>query len=230
MDVIYAKQLSDEKTLIGKMLNSLIKKLNEVKHLPRYIVIIFDKELIVDGQIFNFGARETYEYALRWFVNNVACMIDTRKDDIRKKRPGALSPGSEPRFIWVEALSRPEVLLAKCVYSLICKFNAALEEVVAEERHSHVLKVEVQINNSNFDRLGSLTPIGQIEYWNSLDSQLKDFDQRKTELLPAGVLPRANKAKDRNDSHRRSSSSLCSSQDQSKEHYNHYKWFRKDKC
>ena len=133
VDVIYTKQLSDEKTLMGKMLNSLIKKLNEVKHLPRYIVIIFDKELIVDAQIFDFGAHETYEYALRWFVNNVARMIDTRKDDIRKKRLGARSPGSEPRFIWVKALSCPEVLLAKCVYSLICKFNASLEEVIVEE-------------------------------------------------------------------------------------------------
>ena len=67
------------------------------------------------------------------------------------------------------------------------KFNTVLEDVVADDRHSHVMKVEVQQTGTNFDRCGNLTPMGKIEFWKHFDEQIKEFDRGKLELLPSKV-------------------------------------------
>ena len=184
LDVLYLKSTSEEHSYLAKVANALIHKLNEKAHLPHYIVIILDKDLIVNAKVFDFGARDVFEQTIRWLLNNVAGSINVHKHDLRKKHPGAVSASSEPRFVWVKALPRPEVLLAKSTYSLICKFNAALEDVLVQNRHSHIMKIDVPLNNQNFDRCGSITPLGLIHFWNHLDEQMKEFDRGKIDLQP----------------------------------------------
>ena len=145
---------------------------------------MFDKDLIVNAQIFDYGAHETFERTLKWFLCNIVRLVEIRKEDLWSKRPGAVTYRSEPRFIWVKALNQLEILLEKRIYSLICKFNATLEEVVMSDKHSHILKVDLLFNNSNFKHNGSLMQIGKIEYWKYLDNQLKSFDRGYINLKP----------------------------------------------
>ena len=76
--------------------------------------------------------------------------------------------------------------------ALACKFSDILEQVIAGNKRSHLLKVELDTNNNNnFDHIGHLTQMGMSEYWRQLDNTMKDFDCGKTELEPnpLGKLP-----------------------------------------
>ena len=81
-------------------------------------------------------------------------------------------------------LRRPDHSSEKRIFSLTRKFNNILEEVVAGDPHSHILKVQVDDHNANFDRAGNLSAFGRIKYWLNLDAQIRDFDRGKTELQP----------------------------------------------
>ena len=180
LDHLYSNQMSDNRSLLARIINALIDKLNEHSHLPRYIVILIDKDLILNAQVFDFGVCDTFEHTTRWLLNNIVCVIEQRKIDLHNKRPGSVVAGSEPRFIWVKAVVRPEIMLGKSTYSLVGKFNMTLEDIVASNRHSHILKIDVQKDNTHFDRSRNLTPLGIINFWRDLDAQIKDFDRGKT--------------------------------------------------
>ena len=64
------------------------------------------------------------------------------------------------------------------------KFNTAMETVIATEKHSHILKPYIKCSANHFDRVGNLSPTGQIEFWRNVDSQMNDFNRCKTELTP----------------------------------------------
>ena len=85
---------------------------------------------------------------------------------------------------------RPPIQLAKCIYSLVSKFNSVLESTVADDQHSLLMKIEVQHTGTNFNHAGNLTPMGKIEFWNQFDELLKEFDREKIELLPGKPLLR----------------------------------------
>ena len=184
IDGLYPLVRSDVKSVLARMLNALVEKFNESIYLPHYIVIIPDKDIIVNAQVFDYGAWDTFEQAIRWLVSNIDGTVEVRKEDLKSKNPGALSPPSEPHLVWVKALVCLEILLAKSTYSLVRKFNTALEDTVADNKRSHILKVAVLPNNSNFNCNGNLTPLCMIEYWQNLDAQMGDFDKSKTDLLP----------------------------------------------
>ena len=68
--------------------------------------------------------------------------------------------------------------------SLMNKFNNILEDVIAGDRRSHFLKVDIDLNNRFFDNIGYLTEAGKTEYWHLINREMKDFDRGKTELKP----------------------------------------------
>ena len=186
LDQLSDSSTSDNPSMLAWVNNVLVSRLNErlKPHLLRYIVILLDIDLIKDIKIFDYGVADTFETTIKWLVNCVDRNIDAKKENLRNIRPEAIAPASEPRLIWVKALPRPEIMLAKSIFSLICKFNNILENIIADDRHSHILKVDVQPNNTNFDRLRHLTPFGKIEFWRDLDNKLKEFDRGKTKLIP----------------------------------------------
>ena len=74
-------------------------------------------------------------------------------------------------------LKRPADSLNRQVMALACKFNDILERVIAGNKRSHLLKVELDTsNNNNFDHIGHLTQMGMSEYWRQLDNTMKDFE------------------------------------------------------
>ena len=71
------------------------------------------------------------------------------------------------------------------IFALTRKFNNILEDVVANDRRSHVLRVPVEADNANFDRSGSFTAEGRvIEYWKIIDKSMRNFDRGITDLKP----------------------------------------------
>ena len=86
LDFLYKSQ-SNGPSMMGRIINALVEQLNDKKkpHLPRYIVILLDIDLIVEAKTFDFGARDTFEQTVQWLLNNIIRSIDTRKNDLRKK-------------------------------------------------------------------------------------------------------------------------------------------------
>ena len=55
-------------------------------YLPHYIVIIPDKDIIVNAQVFDYGAWDTFEQAIRWLVSNIDGTIEVRKEDLKSNK------------------------------------------------------------------------------------------------------------------------------------------------
>ena len=184
------------RSLLARFTHALARGLNDQAKLnatnppflPRYIVIFPDKDIVEDVlqdmEKPDYGITEEITDALKWLIVNINKMIDDRKENLVKLRPGAVSSASEPHLIWVQMLRRPENSFNKEVFSLTRKFNKILEEVIEGDKRSHILKVYVESNLKNFDQYGNITPQGYYNYWKIIDDTMKEFDLGLTELAP----------------------------------------------
>ena len=186
VESFHAPQLSNNRSVMARIVNTLIKEMNSPahQHLPRYIVILLDKDLVHEANVFDFGVSETLEDIIKWLLININRCVELRKEDLRGRRPRAISTEAEPRLIWVSMLQRPDHSMDKRVYSLARKFNSIMEKVITGDKRSHILKIHVDLHEGNFDRVGNLTMAGQYEFWKCINNKMKDFDRGKTELAP----------------------------------------------
>ena len=176
------------RSFLAWVVNAFAKGLNDQRppHLPRYLLIMLDKDLLQNLGIYDYGLSKTIEVMLKWLLININMMIEVRKQDLMKKKPGALSTSSEPRLIWVQMVKCPETTANKQIFSLSKKFNSILEEVISGDKRSHIMKIHIDTseNSSNFDRYGGITHTGLYSFWKIVDETMEEFDTGKTELAP----------------------------------------------
>ena len=111
-----------------------------------------DKDLIQNAELIDFEFTRTLEDTLKWILItedtlkwiliNINCMIETRKEDLDKKKPGALSTMSEPRLIGVQMVRRLKFAQTR-IFSIANKFKHILEEVIAGDQGSYILKLHL---------------------------------------------------------------------------------------
>ena len=128
----------------ARVYNALVEALNEKVRLPKYILIILDKDAIegVMYRIFDCGFKVVFREAIEWLIRNIEKALAMRKEDLRNKKPCALSTSAEPRLIWVTFLIRPHNLHHSVtdMYKLVKKSNQVLEECVERfNRYNHIL-------------------------------------------------------------------------------------------
>ena len=182
---LYAHQLKNMDNFLARVINSFVEKLNDNLdyHLPRYLVVMLDKDLIEAAKVYDYGVSRTLEDTLKWLLININQCIELRKSDLTKKRMGTVSSKSEPRILWVAMVPRP-VSANKQTFSLTRKFNNILEEVISGDKRSHIMKIHIDHDNGFFDRTGNLTPDGFIAFWRTFDSIMHDFEIGETNLSP----------------------------------------------
>ena len=183
IETFCTSQTSNVRSVLARFYNTLLKGLNENEHLPCYILIFCDTDIMANLELFDFGVTKTLEDVLKWLLINFNCTIETRKQDLLDIRLGAISSSSEPRLIWVNMLRKPDASGRK-IFSLTCKFNDVLESFIVGDKKSHSLKISLNWNNSNFDLMGNLSPTGRVAYWIMLDTTMKSFDRGETNLRP----------------------------------------------
>ena len=80
------------------IINPLIDVLNDNQHLPKYILVIPDQDLITNTKYFHsvfvMGA------VLHYIVKQLDLYLERRHQDLKSTRPGALSP-EMTKTIWV---------------------------------------------------------------------------------------------------------------------------------
>ena len=123
------------------------------------------------------------EDCLKWLLININLMLETRKEDLIKKRPGAVPTLAEPRLVWVQMVKCPSEF-TDVIFSLAKVFNELLEATIAGDKHSHILKLHIEGNSHNFDRWGNLTSLCKCIFWKLLDDSMKNFDAGDTDFRP----------------------------------------------
>ena len=183
----YPDIMNYERTAIARITNSLIQGLNTSAYLPRYLIVIPDRDIIDSTKFFNFGSGHIIEENIRWLIREVKRLLLARRENLKNVRPGALAPSMEPRIIWVAMSKRPiyEDERLKQIFVLRKKFNEILAMELFAERYMHIMYMtNLTPNFRNFDRQGNLTGEGKYQFWMNLDDQMKQFERQEIELRP----------------------------------------------
>ena len=170
-----------------KWVNSVIEGLNSKYKLPRYVMLLPDKDLIVNLNYFQYGVKDLYTDCLTWVVNQLDRHFAARREDLKHSKPGAVSAVTEPRIIWLAMITRPKIVNDRKIAEILTmrsKFNRVLEDVLANFRLHHLMYLDGTFGEHHFDRMGELTANGRVAMWKEINQQIHLFDERKIELRP----------------------------------------------
>ena len=127
----YAMRSSGNKHIIGRIVNSLIVGLNTRERLPRLIVLMLDKDLVNDLNVFDHTADNQIADCLNWLFHQIEMLVHRRKMELMEKKPDAVY-SSDPKIIVVDMLKRPLKFLERStmagILSLRAKFNLILSD------------------------------------------------------------------------------------------------------
>ena len=88
-ETFYLNPFAPTKPAIARIFNSLDKALNKFSHLPEYILVLPDKDIIKSTNIYDFGVREILEANINWLIQNLARALLARQENLKKIQPGA---------------------------------------------------------------------------------------------------------------------------------------------
>ena len=175
----YLSSLNPTKTVIARIHNSLVSLMNQEGHLPQYIIIIPDKDIISSINYFDFGIRDLIEKNLNWLIRIIFRTVLSRREALKKTRPGA-APASLPTIIWVNMLTRPLTTNPdlKRLWSQCHKFNSTLDNILTIEKYMKIINLPNFTEHRYFDILGKLTMSGEYHFWRALDDMMHDIDSK----------------------------------------------------
>ena len=76
------RPLSLTKSTPARLVNVLIKALNEAHKLPRFIIIIPDWDILKFIDHYTFGIEAITEKILAWMMDNIHCVVADKKEQI----------------------------------------------------------------------------------------------------------------------------------------------------
>ena len=71
-------------------INPLVEALNEKQKLPKFIIIIPDKDIISSTKVWEFGSSYVLGAAIHYIVRQIDILLERRKLDLFDKKPGVL--------------------------------------------------------------------------------------------------------------------------------------------
>ena len=101
------KTTSGVSKAVARILNALIHTINAEQKLPRFLVIILDKDLLSDINVFDGYAARAITNSVDWLVKQIHVVISQKKSELLVKRPGAVFTG-DPKIIFIHMLRHCE--------------------------------------------------------------------------------------------------------------------------
>ena len=151
------KSSANSRHTIGRVLNAFINALNQGRCLPRFLLIILDKDVIEDVNVFDYGAAKELLKNVQWLIRQINIEITRKRAEITDAKPGALY-STNPKVVLLSMIRRPLHFPSRSrmenVVSLCTKFNDALNEV-AEKYEYSILTVDACDSENHFDLLGN---------------------------------------------------------------------------
>ena len=83
---------------IGRIFNSLVHRLNTRDRLPRFLVVVTDKDIIEDVNVFEYGAGVEIMKNIEWLFKQIEIVIRHKHTELINARPGAVYM-SDPKII-----------------------------------------------------------------------------------------------------------------------------------
>ena len=74
----YMNLISPVQPMIVRLYNALVQALNENEHLPKFIIVIPDKNIIEQLNCFDCGINEMIEDNLSWLFKNISQILLSR--------------------------------------------------------------------------------------------------------------------------------------------------------
>ena len=192
------------KPTITRILNALIKALNDTDHLPKYILVICDKDILETMDTSRYNPKKLIKSELFWLHREITRTLQARRENLRNIKPGSIS--AEPtRVIWVKMLARPLSTIDELirVLKLRRKFNDIIDDLARDDTLMHVMSLSTLNEFIHFTNFGDLSAHGQTDFWIEVNDQIKLFDYHQIELKPFQALkqsqtPDASKKNDNN--------------------------------
>ena len=178
----------------ARIINLLIAACNKFHKLPRFIVVMPDKDLLCDMDVFHHQVQEILKTNVDWMVRHISITIHRKKAELLDKKPGSLYAG-HPAVIFIRMIRCPSYgLMGKSrsyrIYELRSKFNEALNDAVGQSEH-RIRTVNSCTTNEHFDNWGNLSSKGKKALWYEIDDLLEHFDLDNIKLLsaPSTIFP-----------------------------------------
>ena len=173
-----SKYSSANPNMLARIQNSVANAINKNKHLPSFLVIILDDDIITYTDYMNLGVSEIFGKLLGWLVKEIDQLITTRKKQLLEK-----SKCEDELFIYW-SIAPTHYYFAKECNELRAKFNLVLQSVVHQYDNMRVIKMKDywKADNPNLVNKvnGKITDEGMHAYWKAVDAAFK-FNYHKRE-------------------------------------------------
>ena len=166
----------------NKIITPLVQALNEFQRIPKYILVIPDKDMLVNLP-HSTGISIIIGAMLHYVVKQIDILIEQRHLELTTLKPGALVSSEHPKIIWVRMLKRPKQLTSG-TFSLRGKFNAILEERLLDGNCDNHFIMSIDVDAQDFDLSGYLTSAGKSTFWREVDRAMRRFDMGDIKLRP----------------------------------------------
>ena len=186
--IFYQKSNGKANSALMNIYNSLVEGLNKYARLPRFIIVIPDRDLIIQANHFSFGMNIIIEQQIKWLMKKFERAFQMRRVDLKDKCLGSV--GHEPRIIWVKMIQRPLIKGHQYKYynnivNLRRKFNRTIDEYTAVTRNTHVIDTSDAFDEYvHYDHLGNLAHEGKSQFWRLIDGEFRKYDKGEVDLLP----------------------------------------------
>ena len=192
-NVQHASRTDPNDRVVTRTFNSIVDLTNERKRMPRFLVVVLDKNVIEDINVFSSHAVQKIRDEVHWLVRQISIFMRRKRAEINSKHPGAVY-ANNPVVIFVRMINRKEINVKpksarEKIFSLRSKFNEVLNESAAENDH-RILTINTCKTRSHFDHKGNLSEKGKTAFWEEIDDLLYRFDDNGIKLLPNPVYKR----------------------------------------
>ena len=183
-------KLDKEGTILSRITNALNDAFIKRPRLPRYIIVLLDKDLLEDVNVWNpeKAVLKALDETVFWLFRMINLMIRRRKLDISERNPGAVF-GADPKVIYVKMLCRAEYYPKNALIGKACsnrtRFNDCLNEAAAKF-DNNIMNISICDAIAHYDHKGKLSEVGKTVFWQELDKLMERFDRNDIQLLPQG--------------------------------------------
>ena len=188
------------KSILSRIFNEFAEALNDKeKNLPKYILIIPDKDIIEAAQQSSFGCKVLFNYMINWLASNIFEEIENRKEKLMKKRIGTVLCASDPKIVWVKMVIRPFIKNTDkgYVFAQSKTYNAILEAVLSNFKNMHLIEPAVPAEDANlFDLRRNLSTRGMMVLWRDINAQMSLFDKGGENHLKPWLKKKPGKTED----------------------------------
>ena len=170
---LYTTALSNIRSVPARFINLVIEAINKFMHLPKYVIVILDWDLVdYAGLDDPEAAYHCIDEMMKYIIKEMNKYFDAQFEDMYQAKPGSIKKG-EPRMIWMRMLQRPTI-----EYSFAQQFRLPFDEILERhlviEGHSHIMELTSLVKDEYFDNAGKLLASGRIQFWKEFDQIIKD--------------------------------------------------------